>query len=129
MTGAQGFWISIIKNFGPKMFRGLEHLAKEHAKSEAYLEQQTANDPDPEYQSQRAYLAAAKEKATKAARLIGCFITLSIFIVLATCWHDAEQQRAKESQAAAAKAAKTTFWCGQQWNAHDGLWIDDYCKK
>jgi uncharacterized protein YueI len=93
MTGAQGFWISIIKNFGPKIFRGLKHLAEEQAKNEAYLEQQRANDPDPEYQSQRAYLAAAKEKATKAARLIGCFITLSIFIVLATCWHDAAAQR------------------------------------
>lgn len=83
MTGLQGFWISIIKNLGPKVFVGLEYLA---------------NDPDPEYQALRARVAAAKEKTSKVARLIGFFITLSIFIVLATCWHEAEQQRAREKQ-------------------------------
>ena len=129
MTGLQGFWISIIKNLGPKIFDGFEYLAEKQAENEAFLEQQRANDPDPECQAHRARVAGAKEKATKVARLIGCLITLSIFIVMATCWHDAEQQRARESQAAAAKAAKTTYWCGQHWNAHDGLWMDDYCNK
>ena len=102
MTGLQGFWISIIKNLGPKVFVGLEYLAEKQAENEAFLEQQRANDPDPEYQALRARVAAAKEKTSKVARLIGFFITLSIFIVLATCWHEAEQQRAREKQPQAA---------------------------
>jgi hypothetical protein len=97
MTGLQGFWLSIIKNFPYKpLFGDVQRFLDEQAEKEAYIHQQRMAN-DPEYRVYRAEVAEIKAKATKVARLIGCFITLSIFIVLATCWHDAEQQRARES--------------------------------